>query len=124
MGNLVDATNGNYSRRFEEVSKNFETRTEHFQFLHGRLLHVDTAFMELGETVENAKHHVETMSNRVFHMRSPGLTQPADEPQVYRPAMPEAPAQPTAQPEPQATTEAPPFQVPAITATVAVPREP
>jgi hypothetical protein len=55
-------------------------------------------------------------------MQSPGLPQPADEPRVYRPPTPEAPAQPTAQPEPQATTEAPLFQVPLITAAVPPPK--
>ena len=44
---IVDAANGNYSRRFEEASNNFETVTESIQFLHGRLVHVDTAFMEI-----------------------------------------------------------------------------
>ena len=57
-------------------------------------------------------------------MQSPRLPQPANKPKVYRPQTPEAPAQPTAQQEPHATTEAPLFQVPAITATAALPQQP
>jgi hypothetical protein len=52
---LVDAANGNYSRRFEEANNKFETMTESIQFLHGRLVHVDTAFMELRNTVEKCE---------------------------------------------------------------------
>ena len=63
--------------------------------------------MELRNAVENAKHHVETMTNRVFHMRSPGLPQPVEEPHVHRPHSPEAQTQPNVRPEQQAATEAP-----------------
>ena len=95
---------------------------------------MDAAFMELRNTIESTKHHIETMNDRVFHMQiqahqtgsefNQGVPQPAEEPRVHRPQSSGSPTQPNVhanQHEKQAAPrEAPLFQIPRITSTAAV----
>ena len=88
----------------KKLATTLRQRPRSVQFLQGRMVMMDTAFMEGRNTVENAKHHFETIDNRVFHMQSPGpqtgsefhqgVPQPAEGPRVHRPQQPGSPTQP------------------------------